>query len=530
MFLVVVAALSWRLEAPRLHTDEITYMQSVLDSIARGAVWPLDGPAPFLNKPPGALWTIRGAFHLLGATVSAARWPAVLATGATAALLVGLGAAAWRLRVGVLAAALFVALPGPLLEHAHRAATPDALDILLVTVAVTALEAWRRGARPQARTAFVLATAATAWVKSPFAGVVVLTYLLVSEAVNRRRRPTPRFASTALAATAAWLLSCGAWLASLSLLTSPETVATRLLRQQYGRRIEGRLGPGHVAGPGFYLETAWDDFGVLLLLALVALGSALVRRRAPAAAAPSAGAHLAAARLATAPPAAAPVELRSVAVWAAVAPLLATASASKLAWYGYLSYPAVALLVAIGADRLARALPGRALQAMLLVAVAAFAVARLPHAELWPAVALRRGPAACLETVREAGVWFDEARADEGRRPHRRRRGGPRFDDTAREARFFVAAASWHQERAGGVPGTCRARLASDGGPGAVALSAAPPGSRAPRIFVHDRCAGRAAAILRRCGAVAADTSAPPPPAAPPVRPRHRRVGRGAAR
>lgn len=359
LFAGISLALSVRLDRPGLHTDEITYMSSVLESMVQGTVFPVQGNgALFFNKPPLSLWLMRLSFEALGPSPFAARLPSVLAAAGTAVVLYGFGAAVFGEAAGLLAALFFAFTPNILTLHGLRSATPDSLEILLVTSAIVALESWRRRGRPWMLACLVSCMAASAWVKSPFSLAVFGVYLLATELPARRAgRGTPRFAVTVGLVVVAWVAAWLLWLGVLSGATSTDAVAKRLLVQQYAQRIEGKVGVRQ--GPGFYLMTVLRDFGPLWLLLLGWLRPRRDRN-----------------------------EVASLAVWALAAPLLATASASKLAWYAYLSYPGIALLLAVSAQGLSER---KAIRAALAAASVAALAVWLPAREVWPAQAGYRG-------------------------------------------------------------------------------------------------------------------------------------------
>ncbi|MFL6289901.1 MAG: ArnT family glycosyltransferase [Thermoanaerobaculia bacterium] len=427
--IVAVAALSIRLSHPPLHTDEITYMSGVLESMVQGTVFPVYGNgALFFNKPPLALWMMRLSFEALGPSPFAARLPSVLAAAATAAVLYLFGAAAFGEGVGILAALAFLLAPGPLVLHGLRSATPDALEILLVTSAIVALEAWRRRRRPWMLAGLVALVGATAWVKSPFALAVFVVYLLATELPARRAgRGTPRLLVTLALAAGVWTAAWFLWLGVLSADSSPRQVVKTLLVQQYAKRIEGQV--GKTAGPGYYLRTTARDFGPLLLLPIAAGALAFRRGWRPS------RQHAA--------------DMACLAVWALAAPVLATASAGKLPWYAYLSYPGIALLVAVSAQAVSER---RAVRAALLAACVLALAWRIPAGEVWPVEARYRGLTGRLweiasrdpEIVVVPGPHFDLPR---GR------------DDGYREARLFIRTLFWKQSRTSPGPDPCRATL-----------------------------------------------------------------------
>lgn len=430
---VIVSALSVRLSNPELHTDEITYMSSVLESMVQGSVFPVQGSGElFVNKPPLALWLMRLSCELLGPSPFAARLPSVLVAAATAVVLYLFAAAVFGEGVGILAALLFAFNPGPLVLHGIRSATPDALEILVMTSAIVLLEFWRRRRRPWMLACLVAFVAASAWVKSPFAVAVFLVYLLATEVPARRAgQGTPRFAATVALVVGVWLGAYLLWLGTLSAGTSPRAVAKRLLVQQYAQRIEGKI--GGYRGPGYYLSSTVRDFGPLLLLPAGAVAAGwLASRRGwrPAR-------H----------------DVACLVVWSLAAPVLATASASKLPWYAYLSYPGIALLLAVSAHRLAQAVSDRrSVQSAILAASVLVLVWRLPADRVWPAEAQYRGLTGRLweivsrdpEIVVIAGPDFRATRGS---------------DDAYREARLFIRTLLWRESRASSGPDACRALL-----------------------------------------------------------------------
>src|SRR5688572_15993915 len=114
--------------------------------------------------------------------------------------------------------------------HGLRSATPDALEILLVTLAIVSLELWRRRRRPWMLGCFLASVAASAWVKSPFSLTVFVAYLLATELPARRAdRGTPRFGATLALAVGLWIGAYAVWLGLVSAATSPNAMAKRLL-------------------------------------------------------------------------------------------------------------------------------------------------------------------------------------------------------------------------------------------------------------------------------------------------------------
>jgi 4-amino-4-deoxy-L-arabinose transferase-like glycosyltransferase len=468
------AALSFRLSKPELHIDEMTYMSRVLESMAQDAVFPIQGDgSPFMNKPPLAFWGMRLSFLILGPSPFAARLPCVLAAVATALLVYGFGAARWGERAGILGAVLFAFTPGLLALHGIRSATTDSFEILLVTAALVMLDAWRRGRRIWQLAAMVALVGATALVKSPFGVVVFLAILLVTERPARRAgMGTPRLAATLAWVAVVWLGFYGFWLGALSASTSAHRVTNRVLVQQYAHRLEGKISAYHVQGPGYYALSLADDFGPLLLLPV---GAAALEWAA-------AGRRWKSPRY----------EVIFLLAWALAAPVLGTASISKRPWYAYLSYPGMALLLAVSADRLARAASGRrALQGALLSAVALIHAARIPLDEVWPAEAQYRALAGRLWEAAHGDPRIQVATAPGFRLPRQ-------YNIYYREARLFVRFLLWNPSRA---TGSCRVVLASTerGVPapeGAFELQ--PATRRDSGLYLTDQCGGRVVESLGR--------------------------------
>ncbi len=433
---VIASSLSVRLGHPPLHTDEITYMSSVLESKIQGTVFPVQGNGVlFLNKPPLAFWLMRLSYEVLGPSPFAARLPSALVTAGTGVVLYLFGTAVFGEAVGIVAALILVFTPGLLAVHGIRSATPDALEILLVTSAIVCLELWRRRRQPWMLTCLVVCVGVSSWVKSPFALVVFLAYLLATELPARRAGlGTPRLGATVALVAGVWLGIYLLWLGTLSTVMSPSAVAKRLLVQQYAQRIEGKM--GKLEGPGFYLKSVAGDFGPLLLLPLGALAVAwFVSRRGWR---PSR--H----------------DVACLAAWSLVAPVLATASASKLPWYAYLSYPGIALLVAVSARLLAQAVSDRrSVQATFLAAavlVVAWRAWRTPFDLVWPAEAQYHGITGRLweiarddpDIVLVPGPGFELARQRE---------------EAGREARLYLRTLFWLQSGRSTGPDACRAVL-----------------------------------------------------------------------
>lgn len=474
--LVLAAAiallLSFRLGHPMLHTDEITYMSGNLEAMNQGVVFPVKGDGRlFANKPPLALWMIRLSFEVFGPSPFAARLPSVLAASATAVVLYLFGAVLFGEWVGILAALIFALTPGLATLHGIRSATPDALEILCITSAIVCLEIWRRRRRPGALAGMVVLVGASAWIKSPFALAVFLIYLLATEWTARRAGlGTPRLVLTLGLVVGVWAVASCLWVGVLVSDTSQRAVK-RLFTQQYVRRIEGRLGRHHIKGRDYYLDSTSRDFGPLLLLPVGAVAAAwLASRRGRKPARPLTR-H----------------EVACLMVWALAAPALASMSANKLEWYAYLSYPGIALLLAVSARRLAQAATDRAsVQAALLAATVLLLAWRIPVDSLWPVEPQYRNLTGRFWEI----VRRDRVAVIPGEDFH----FFCRQDDHCREARLLIRALLFEQHRSAGGQGSCSALLVNhrrDVRERRTVLTLSKPTRGNAGLFLIDRCDGR---------------------------------------
>ena len=266
---------------------------------------------------------------------------------------------------------------------------------------------------------------AASWVKSPFALVVFLVYLLATELPARRAgRGTPGSSSRWR-----WPSASGAWPGSSGSACSAPSPRRARWQDAPGAAVReaDRGEDGQGRGSGLLPGTTLRDFGPLLLLP-VAAGVLAFRN----------GWRLSR------------HDIVCLAVWALAAPVLATASASKLPWYTYLSYPGIALLLAVSAQSLSERKSVQAADAGSL----------RPGARV--ADSGRRG-------VAWGGSGSAASRGGSGRSPARTPRSwwspGPEFelprgrDDAYREARLFIRTLFWKQTQTSPGPDPCRATL-----------------------------------------------------------------------
>ncbi len=351
--LLVIAAvvLFTDLGGPSLHGDEAIYAAVALHSAEVGAWFPLETwyGTPFTVKPPLKILGEAVLFRTLGPSEWTARVLDATAGLLTVALVYLVGARLTGPWTGLLAGLVLLAAHGWVLEHGARAGVCDAGVTLLGLVALLGWMRmrWKREGRARAPLVTVVAVVAAGLVKTAhgllFAAVIVVLAIVVRRRGERLRQVLPAALVVLAAAAAAEL----ALLLVMQALTGGLAVPS-LLHETVQRAVTG-VDPHHLHGALFYPRVLWRDFGAWLLLvpfAFPRLGLSTPDLAVP---------HLAA--------------------WTGVLAIIATLSVSKLPWYLYLFYPALALLVAVGAGTLVRMIRSDRLRSALAVGVGAAVLA-----------------------------------------------------------------------------------------------------------------------------------------------------------
>jgi len=310
--------------------DEVTYA-----IVARGCA--VDGDCvpprvfgrPFLNKPPLLFWSMAASARVFGANELAGRLPAAMSGLAAVAAVLWVG---WRWfgpGTGILAAAVFGSTPGLLLDHGFRAAVTDGPLVLCFLLATVSAVQWRSGASGRVPWATAVAVAACVGFKGLIGPALLLAWLAAANLVElgqRRRTCDPRrdgILALVIGATA--LVTFAAWLGVLE-ASGGRQVGARVVGREIVERVLRGVDPAHLQGPTLYARALIEDFGLLLLAALAATVAIVRGLRRPSG----------------------PDGPRALALlcWA-VGPLAVLhLSVSKLHWYAYPVYPAVALLAA----------------------------------------------------------------------------------------------------------------------------------------------------------------------------------------
>ena len=313
---------------------------------------------------------------LLGENELGARLGVGLAALLLCALLAWFG-----LRIGnrwtmVLAPLALVSAPGLLLEHGLRSANPETWLLLAVTASfVYFLETGDQSARVRLG-GLALLSCFSGWTKALVGPLVVGGALFLVELAAPReiaaepaslRRRLSRAVVTAGAATIPGILFYLAWL--LFSLGSVGDVL-HFLGIDIAQRAGAGLDPLHLQPPSIYIRAAIANFGYFALLAPLALAVRLLRsRRDPAAAASQ--------------------ERRihfTLLLWIVVTFVMFGIASSRLAWYVFPAYPALALATALLLDQvrsfLVRWRGGLVAFLLLLTLLGAARIAALARA--WP--------------------------------------------------------------------------------------------------------------------------------------------------
>jgi len=325
-----------RLGDASLQGDESIYALASRESVERGVWWPLYLPPGqlFHTKPPAKPVIVAACFKALGESELAARLPDAVFGVLTIALVFLVGARKFGLGAGLLSSTVILAAEGYLCIHGVR---DSVMDSLLTLLAIVICLAWLNVRNGRPRKWFWWSTTAAAVVlaglsKNVFgvAFAAVLVVIELSAPIWERRRspvllPVVGIAATAVFAALAYF--------TLMLWVSKGAYASFQYEDLVVRATRG-ISQGHLHGPLFYPQTLIGDFGPWLLLVLVT-AFVVVRGR------PGEGRRDAVFLL----------------VFAAVFIGMFSLSNSKLPWYLYPAYPALALVIGYGAREFVRAFP-----------------------------------------------------------------------------------------------------------------------------------------------------------------------------
>ena len=369
--------LFFRLAETPVFGDETAYIQVGARALRTGHWAPLrEGLGPFPWKPPLTVWGSAAGMALLGENELGAR----LGVGLVGLLLCAL-VAGFALRHGntwtmVLAPLILISAPPLLREHGLRSAVPESWLLLAVTLSFFySLETARRS--PGLRLGgLALLSLFSGWTKGIIGPLIVGATLFLVEVAAPTREPLPpvtlprRLRSAVAVATATTLPGILFYLAWMVFTFGSISGAIEFLRFDLAQRAGGGIDPLHLQPPSVYLHAAIANFGAFAILAPVALMALLVRDwQLPGAAADAARrVHL------------------TLLLWIVVVFVVFVLPSSRLAWYVYPAYPALAIATALALDdlrqRLQRFRAGPAIFLLALVLLAGARVQALVRA--WP--------------------------------------------------------------------------------------------------------------------------------------------------
>jgi 4-amino-4-deoxy-L-arabinose transferase-like glycosyltransferase len=341
--------------------DEAIYANVSLDTLQTGVWLPLhyDG-RPYFDKPPLKITLVTVLFKFFGVGELIARLPDGLFGVATIALTYLLAARWYGVATGLLAAAVLLGAESYIIEHGVRDSCQDSLITLLASIV---LWAWIRVREDIHRRRFwwwaaALSAMSVGLCKNMLGilfGLVILAIEILPVITHRRR--TESFVA-ALKLVMATVVVFALYSVVMIPLTGGQY--TRKLYEDVFVRATTGLDPGHLNGPGFYLQRLAGDFGWWLLLLAPALVVVIGFRRRDR-----------------------DTSARFLSAWVVLVVAGFSVPVSKLPWYIYPAYPALSLVVAVGGRELMRLARWRFFQAALasvLLLLAAIRVAGVARA------------------------------------------------------------------------------------------------------------------------------------------------------
>jgi 4-amino-4-deoxy-L-arabinose transferase-like glycosyltransferase len=330
--------------------DETIFAQ-VGREASRGALLPLRfGGTLFLHKPPLFPWLVGLDFRLLGVSEGAARLPSALSGVALVLLVYLAGAALFSRLAGAVAALVLLTNYHLLFVHGLRKGVADGPLTLVLSAALLLYLGHRTGAAVAAgRTRLRVVVAAglllglglllksgVALLGVAVVGLFVFLFPLPGEG---RLRSLPRCRDPLLLAAVSLALFLP-WFAAMGVATHGAYPRYLFGVDILARATQG-IDPTHLHR-GLYWRVLQVDFRWKLLFLLPIPLLLAWRRRTGAAGERPEGARLA-----------------FLALWLAVVLGVFSSAVSKLPWYIYPAYPALALLLGWSVDALVSVLPRR---------------------------------------------------------------------------------------------------------------------------------------------------------------------------
>jgi 4-amino-4-deoxy-L-arabinose transferase-like glycosyltransferase len=333
---VVLSSLlmSYRIGHASFEGDEAIYVLTSRESVEREVWWPLykaNGQL-FPNKPPLKPMLVAACFKYFGESELAARIPDVIFGVLTVALVFLVGARRFGFGAGLLASLVLLGAEKYLCMHGVR---DSVMDSLLTLLAIVICGAWLnlREGHPRSKLWWAMTAVAMVLVGLlknvlGLAFASVLVFVELSAPIWERRRSPALRPALGVAGVAA--LGFIAYF-TLMMWVTKGTFASFQYWDAVARATQG-VDPAHLHGPTFYPRMLIGDFGPWLLLVLAAVFS-IVRGGVGG-------------------------DRRDAAFLLVFAVVLIgefSLSSSKLPWYIYPAYPALALVIGYGAREVVRA-------------------------------------------------------------------------------------------------------------------------------------------------------------------------------
>lgn len=343
--------LFFRLGEQPIFGDETLYVR-VAGKVLRTDLWApiLNRPYAFVEKPPLAVWGAALGMAVAGVDEFGARWVGVGASLLLCALTAGLALRCGNAWTMALAPLLLASSPGLLLDHGLRWAVPESWLLLSLVAGFSAAVASGEPGSKTRLAPVALASAFSGWTKGLVGPVVLALALFGTELVLaltgqpesgstlRARiqswtRMLPRAFAISLAALLPGLFTYFGWLYfSLASLTE----VGRFLDRDLLVRASGLRDPNDLQPFSIYLQSAWENFGLLAILGPLLLISALFQRRRT-------------------PASAAPIDRRTAAMllcWIVSVFAIFGTPRARLPWYSFPAYPALAIAGALVLDQI----------------------------------------------------------------------------------------------------------------------------------------------------------------------------------
>ncbi len=217
--------------------------------------------APFLEKPPLHYWAVGACFELLGRSDAVARFPSVLASMLTLALVWAWGNRVSGAPSGAWAAGLLACM-SLFIRRGHD----DLLDATLSLWITVALFAYHQASdkRGLLLWAFPAGLAAAFWTKGIVGPLLVGTAVLADRVTGRPRVPLRELRLWAGLAIGGLL--CAPWPLALYRHGGEAFLHVAFVENTVGRALSGSSHPEHAAAPWWYLIAIWDATAPVCLL------------------------------------------------------------------------------------------------------------------------------------------------------------------------------------------------------------------------------------------------------------------------